>query len=543
MFFILVLLYQALFGSVFDPRVYLVSLPVGVAFVVLFNAVNSFIRNQVTLRFINPGYNPLEANEQFSNNLNLVLDLDEIANQMQKTMTKTIRPNFTSIIIFPDQERGIPQRNFDTNPKAHDAQYQQHLEQLKKTIDLLWEATKPKTIIRERIQDEIQSGIFKNVKNLAQDVHVLLESIGARALMPLATKDDIEGMFILGQKEADSPYAQQDIEFLDSIAKTSSVAIERSLLYSEVQEFARTLQQKVDERTAELKKTNRELGIALNDVQEARRKERDMLDVMGHELRTPISVVRNALAMMEREYKRNDGHIPDDILRKYMEMGLESSRREIRLIETLLSATKVDASRLQLYFVKVDAKDVLADAIEGQRAQLKEKGMALTYNPPAEDLIAYADRTRIQEIADNFLSNAVKYTLKGSITMNVWQEGDNIWYRIADSGMGIDEEDLKNLGKKFFRAKQYTNTGEAQTKVIRPGGTGLGLYVTFELIRVMGGHLFINSTVGKGTTFTFSMPAFNGQEDKQIDQTFETGSAKSREHIIINGDAPQPPGA
>jgi hypothetical protein len=191
----------------------------------------------------------------------------------------------------------------------------------------------------------------------------------------------------------------------------------------------------------------------------------------------------------------------------------------------------------------VDAKDVLADAIEGQRAQLKEKGMALTYNPPAEDLIAYADRTRIQEIADNFLSNAVKYTLKGSITMNVWQEGDNIWYRIADSGMGIDEEDLKNLGKKFFRAKQYTNTGEAQTKVIRPGGTGLGLYVTFELIRVMGGHLFINSTVGKGTTFTFSMPAFNGQEDKQIDQTFETGSAKSREHIIINGDAPQPPGA
>src|SRR5262249_33991502 len=158
-----------------------------------------------------------------------------------------------------------------------------------------------------------------------------------------------------------------------------------------------------------------------------------------------------------------------------------------------------------------------------QKTAAEQKGLKLDYTPPAGDIFTYADRTRTQEVVDNFLSNAVKYTDKGTIKVDVWKDGSFGWIRVKDSGIGISEDDLKNLGKKFFRAKQYTPGGVTkEANIVRPGGTGLGLYVTFDLIRIMGGTLYINSKIGDGSSFTFSLPLHAGQPDKQVDQTFNS---------------------
>lgn len=294
---------------------------------------------------------------------------------------------------------------------------------------------------------------------------------------------------------------------------------------------------------AESQATRQHLEDALYQLKEARRQERDMIDVMGHELRTPISIVRNALVMVEKQMERQRMIASTD-LHKYMDMALESTRREITLIETLLSATKVDAARMQLYFTKVGIKDVINDGIEGQKAQLEKKQeVTVTYNPPVEDIFVYADRTRMQEIMDNLYSNAVKYTLKGNITISTWQDKDFGWLSISDQGIGISAEDLQNLGKKFFRAKQYIGDGGEveDTEVVRPGGTGLGLYVTYDLVRIMGGTLYINSEVGKGSTFTVSIPIHKGQPDKQIDEALDLNEKGKNTHIVINGKLPKAP--
>lgn len=296
---------------------------------------------------------------------------------------------------------------------------------------------------------------------------------------------------------------------------------------------------------AESQATRQHLEDALYQLKEARRLEKDMIDVMGHELRTPISIVRNALVMVEKQMERQR-QIESSELHKYMDMALESTRREITLIETLLSATKVDAARMQLYFTKVDLKDVINDGIEGQKAQLeKKKEVQVTYTPPAEDIFVFADRTRMQEIMDNLYSNAVKYTLKGNITIRAWQDKDYGWISIADQGIGISAEDLQNLGKKFFRARQYVNDGGEveDTEIVRPGGTGLGLYVTYDLVRIMGGTLYINSEIGKGSTFTVSIPLFKNQADKQVDETFDIEDKSKHTHVLINKTLPQPPQA
>jgi signal transduction histidine kinase len=539
-FFFLVRLYEDIFTTVFHPVVYAISVPVSIAFVILFNSINSYIRAQVTTRLINPGYDPLITGEKYTTDLSLVLDMEQIAQVMDSVIKRTVRPDFSAIVLFPDVENKNDAVIFA--PDRNKLAIEENLFRLQQIFALIWSTVGKYPFVTDEIEYEREAGIYRNTPNLATEGLAVMQKLGVKIAIPISAGNAIRGIYLIGQKEADAPYSSQDVDFLKSIAISTSVAIERSLLYSEVQEFADTLQQKVDLATQELKKANTDLAVAFQEVQEARRKERDMIDVMGHELRTPISIVRNALAMLHREQEKGGGHIPNDKLAEYLGMAIESAKREITLIETLLSATKVDASRLQLTLTKVALSDVIRDGIEGQRHLLADKQLELAYTPPATDVFVYADRTRIQEIMDNFLSNAVKYTPKGSITIATWADTDFGYISIADTGMGIDAADIQNLGKKFFRAKQYVSglqDGKG-TKVVRPGGTGLGLYVAFELVRVMGGRLYINSKVGQGTTFTFAMPLFKSQADKQYDQTFDAGQVAERNHIVINGPIPRP---
>lgn len=268
--------------------------------------------------------------------------------------------------------------------------------------------------------------------------------------------------------------------------------------------------------TLEIQK--KELEVALATVEEARRKERDMLDVMGHELRTPISIVRNAMLMAKKRLTK-DGEIPPDKLAHYIESSIDGVRREIKLIETLLTTAKVEGKRIQLDLTKVDLKDVIEDSFEGHQDQIKQKkdDITITVNQPEEDVFVYADKVRTQEIMDNFFSNALKYTGSGEIVITLSKQGDQGRIDIKDSGIGISESDLEKLGRKFFRAHGLYSSN---FKGVKPSGTGLGLYVTFELAKAMSGKHEITSIVGEGSTFSFLLPLYNGEPDKHTDQTF-----------------------
>lgn len=261
-----------------------------------------------------------------------------------------------------------------------------------------------------------------------------------------------------------------------------------------------------------------ELEQALATVEEARRKERDMLDVMGHELRTPISIVRNAMLMAQKRLKK-DGTIPPDKLEHYVETSVESVRREIKLIETLLTTAKVEGKRIQLDMTKVDLKEVIEDSFEGHKDQIHEKNtdIKVVVNKPDSDVFVYADKVRTQEIMDNFFSNALKYTGSGEIIITLSEYEGFGRIDVKDTGIGISENNLKNLGRKFFRAHGLYSSN---FKGVKPSGTGLGLYVTFELAKTMGGKHEIASVVGEGSTFSFLLPLYQGQPDKHIDQTF-----------------------
>jgi len=245
-------------------------------------------------------------------------------------------------------------------------------------------------------------------------------------------------------------------------------------------------------------------------LEETLRKERDMLDILGHELRTPLGTVRNAIKMLLRS--KANGQLTDEQLNKYLVMSDENSVRLAKILETILSSTKIDNNRLTLTFDKVDMQDAVNDTVEANRRRAEEKGLQLSVEASTQ-IFSYGDRDRVQEIVDNLVDNAIKYTDKGSIAIKLKQVDQLIILDVIDTGKGIPEEDIPKLGEKFYRSQTYLENKELD--VIRPGGTGLGLYVTFSLAKAMGGEIVVTSKIGEGSTFSLRVPAYTGQEIKK----------------------------
>ena len=247
-----------------------------------------------------------------------------------------------------------------------------------------------------------------------------------------------------------------------------------------------------------------------------------MIDIMGHELRTPITIIKNYYELLNPLlsntdfYKRNDR--TSIKYKEYIKVIGESINREIRLINTLLSATKLDDGQLELNKEAIDIIDIIEDGLLGQARNIKEKKIYMKFEKPSDtDSFPkiYADRIRVHEIIDNLLSNAVKYTEKGGVTIKLSNESKYAKVDITDTGIGIHEKDIENLGKKFYRSRQYIAEGKDTTPLVRPGGTGLGLFVTFGLVEAHGGRVKVESKLGEGSTFSFTLPFVNGNEEKE----------------------------
>jgi hypothetical protein len=155
----------------------------------------------------------------------------------------------------------------------------------------------------------------------------------------------------------------------------------------------------------------------------------------------------------------------------------------------------------------------------------RERNLKLKFENPNnyKEVYVYADTVRTHEVIDNYVSNALKYTMKGGVTVRIdenAEDGNMVKISVSDTGIGIPKEDIDKLGRKFFRARQFIEENQEHDTDIKVSGTGLGLYVSFELVKLMGGKNEVKSEVGKGSTFSVYLPKYKGQPEKMIDQTF-----------------------
>jgi signal transduction histidine kinase len=422
----------------------------------------------------------------------------EVLSELFKLVKETINPIYFSVITENDDK--VINRQYSGN-KVFD--YKKVFETVKNTSELNKES-----ITLNELAGMFQVQRYGYIDRLSKFIK-LLQVNNIHLLVPVYYQDNLVALFVLGKRDLNSSiYIAEEIEFLESLAMITGASLARASLYEQVQDLNANLQKKVKKATKEIREKNEQL-------EETLRKERDMIDIMGHELRTPMTIVRNYFELLKKMLARIDlervesEEVSQEKYKKYISVIHENIEREIKLINALLSATKIDDSRLELNKQPVDIVDVIQDAITGQERVAKEKGLDLRFkNPPDVKQFpeVLADRVRIQQVMDNLLNNAVKYTQEGSVEVRLSKEGKFAKIEVEDTGVGIPKKDIKNLGKKFYRSRQYTNEADDRASLVRPGGTGLGLFVTFGLVRAHGGKIEVESEVGKGSTFSFTVP-------------------------------------
>ena len=199
-------------------------------------------------------------------------------------------------------------------------------------------------------------------------------------------------------------------------------------------------------------------------------------------------------------------------LNKYVSRIQDGVEREIKLINTLLSSAKLEGDKIKLEPEEVDLKPEIEMSLHAYEKQAKQKGLKLIDKTPDKIHHVFGDHARIVEIVNNLISNAVKYTERGSVTIESSEYGNVVQLDFIDTGAGIPEKDIPNLGKKFYRVQTYIDAENSDdVNIVRPGGTGLGLYVVFQLVRKMGGDIHVKSEVGKGSVFSITLPKYVGQ--------------------------------
>ncbi|MCD4756212.1 HAMP domain-containing histidine kinase [bacterium] len=339
-------------------------------------------------------------------------------------------------------------------------------------------------------------------------VSVFLNSVDASEIMIINSINDTKEICLLGYKMGSAASINpKERNLINSLLKNLSLALLRANLHTQVEIANTSLKQRVSAQTYKLKQQ-------VEELEKARRKERDMIDIMGHELRTPISIIKLNTDLLHN-FSTNVTREKKDFT-KYVARIKNAVEVEIKLINTLLSSAKLEGDKIELNYEKIDLTKQIKTTLYAHNTQVKQKGLKLITDLSPNATYVYADHARIAEIINNLIDNAVKYTDKGDITIKT-EDGKNfIKISIIDTGRGMSKEDLSALGTKFFRIGHYIESEDSDDfNIVRPGGTGLGLYVSFSLIKRMGGEVKVESKLGEGSNFSFTLPKYTGQVVKK----------------------------
>ncbi len=237
----------------------------------------------------------------------------------------------------------------------------------------------------------------------------------------------------------------------------------------------------------------------LTDVKRVEQVRRDFVANVSHELRTPLASIKSVMETLQSGALDDRAAAQDFLSRADAEVD-----RLVQIVEELLELSRIESERVPLDRKPLRMGDVLAEAVERLRPQAEKEGLALTLDVPPDLPLVVGDAERLERAAVNLLHNAIKFTPAGG-SIRVWAHHADgaVTVSVSDTGVGIAPEDLPRVFERFYKADRARTRAAA----LPGGGTGLGLAVVKHTVEAHGGTVGVESEPGRGSTFSFSIPA------------------------------------
>jgi PAS domain S-box-containing protein len=249
--------------------------------------------------------------------------------------------------------------------------------------------------------------------------------------------------------------------------------------------------------------------------EEARRS--DFISTASHEMRTPLAAIEGylSLALNPKTAKI------DENARKYLEKATTSTLHLGELFRDLLTSSKAEDGRIASYPTVIEMGEIVAQVADAEKFHAKERNLELFYqvsgsgSAPTGKVVsplyyAYVDPNRLREVLQNVIDNAIKYTPQGSVTVRLTGDDTVVQIQVQDTGAGIPADDIPHLFQKFYRVDN------SSTRTV--GGTGLGLFICRKIVELYNGRVWVESQLGKGSTFFISFPRLTAQQALEMQQ-------------------------
>jgi signal transduction histidine kinase len=408
--------------------------------------------NHMTNRlFFRDYYDPQEVLDKLGDLLVRTVDVKEIQRESKKLLQDYLHPTFTHYLL-------IAEKNKDTTSLLSS------LEQSQLNI-----------IVAQELHNQGHNTLTSILKERDIAVAVRLRT----------THEDL-GFMILGYRQSGSIYSSADRKFLGLVSDQLAIGLQNALRFAEIEKFNLTLQQKIEEATIKLRKTNEKLRL-MDQTKD------DFISMSSHQLRTPLTSIKGYVSMV----LDGDAGPLTSLQKKLLMQSFVSSQRMVYLISDLLNVSRLRTGKFVIDPVPTNLANVVRDEVEQLQETAKGRGLNLVYVKPSHFPIYMLDETKLRQVIMNFLDNAIYYTPPGgTVTAQLVEKPQSIEFTVLDDGIGVPKHEQHHLFSKFYRAHN--------AKRARPDGTGLGLYMAKKVIVAQGGAIIFRSHEGKGSTFGFT---------------------------------------
>ena len=248
----------------------------------------------------------------------------------------------------------------------------------------------------------------------------------------------------------------------------------------------------IDELAANMNQMAMKLDEDFRRIKRMEKVRSEFLGNVTHELKTPISSISGYIETLL------EGAIKDENVNLgFLERSLENVQRLEDLVTDLVEISRIETGELRMNFEYFNIHDLLNDLFKDAHQRNSNKNLKIQLEVPDKKLFIYGDKSRLDQVIANLLSNAMRYTDQGQIRIKVMRRDNELIFSIRDTGIGVSRKALSRIFERFYR------TDKARDR--RKGGTGLGLAISKHIIEAHGSHIYVDSLEGKGSTFSFGI--------------------------------------